>query len=214
MLRHFQGIMFDMDNTLLASKIDFKKMKSECLRILQAEQIKGLEKLDEHATSSQLIELASAFEKEHGERGIVERMFSAVVEIETEGMREAVLEPGAMEVVKRLSEEKTLVIVTNNATQAAVYALERLNIAHYFSDIYGRDRMVAMKPAPESLESVLRNYPQISKQEWVMIGDSWIDGRAAEGAAVRYICYSGSKPLHKQKNVPVLHYITMLQQLI
>lgn len=214
MLRHFHGIMFDMDNTLLASKIDFKKMKSECLRIIQDEQINGWQKLGAHMTSSQLIELAVAFEKEHGERGIVDKMFSAVVEIETEGMSEAVLEPGAMEVVKRLSEEKTLVIVTNNATSAAVYALERLNIAHYFADIYGRDRMGAMKPAPESILSVLTHYPQIENDKWVMVGDSWIDGCAAQGANVRYICYNGSKPLHEQKQVSVFNYITTLQQLL
>ena len=210
MLQRFKGIMFDMDNTLLASKINFKQMKLQCLQLLKDNEVDGWQKLGEHATASQMIELA----KVRGKAAIVEQMFSKVEDIEKEGMREAVLEPKVLEVVRRLAEEKTLVIVTNNATTAAVYALERLNIAHYFTDIYGRDKMDAMKPSPESIQSVLTRHPQIETDKWVMIGDSWIDGRAASGAGVHYICYNGSKHLHEEKGVPVLHYITALQQLL
>lgn len=202
--------MFDMDNTLLASKIDFPKMKLRCLNLLQDYQVDGWQELGGHATASEMIELA----KERGKNDIVKEMFTLIEGIEKEGMKEALLEPGALEVVQHLAKEKTLVIVTNNATTAAIYALERLNIASYFTDIYGRDRLLAMKPAPDSLRSVLARYPQLKRDEWVMVGDSWIDGQAAKTVGIPYICYNGSRRSHEEKQIPMLAHIKTLQQLL
>ncbi len=212
---NYKGIMFDMDNTILKSKIDFKKMKEDCRAILIANNVHNWSRIDDLRTPSQLIELAKEYERVFGDQNkLVERMLNVATKCETEGMKDAVLEDGALLVLRNLSRVKKMVIVTNNATAAAKVALANTGVIDYFDDVFGRERFPALKPSSESIKAVLDTYPNTSFKDWVMVGDSWIDGKAALGADVDFIAYRIPKEELVEHHIQPIKTIFTLDELL
>ncbi|WP_426453382.1 HAD family hydrolase [Paenibacillus sp. S-38] len=181
-----RGIIFDMDNTLLSSRIDFAAMKAEVHRALL--DFGGLPDglpLEQHTTAT-LIGLA----KERGlGAGPLSEVWTLVAEHELRGMEGAGLEPGAETMLKRLHGRLPLAVVTNNAEPAAAAALELTGISGYLDLLVGREGMEALKPSPAGCLAVLAKYPGLPAADWVSLGDSWIDGRAAMDAGIPFVSY-------------------------
>ncbi|WP_018921779.1 HAD family hydrolase [Salsuginibacillus kocurii] len=202
-MKHYAGWMFDMDQTLIASAINFDDMRQACIQELHLANVVLPEEVGEKPPPAQLIEAGRKYEKQYGNNGLVERMYACVAACEMEGMKEAEAEAGAKELVSYLSKEAELVVVTNNATESAITALRNNGLLSYFQAVYGRDRLQALKPSPDSVKKVLHDYPMISAKDWVMIGDSWIDGKAANLAGVDFISYHAAN-LTENEIIPVL----------
>lgn len=147
-----RAILFDMDNTLLASRIDYDAMRREVGEWLVRE---GFLAEGEAAggTTASLINAAA-------ERGLdgseLDRVWAICARHETEGMRGAGLEPGARETLERLrGRGLLLVILTNNALAAAERALDETGIRRYFDCVAGRESVPQMKPSPDAVRAVL-----------------------------------------------------------
>lgn len=211
----YKGIMFDMDNTILKSKIDFGKMKYACKQILLDNNVHKWTNLDDLKTTSQLIEVGKEYERQFGEENkIVEKMLAAATLCEIEGMKEATLEEGAFRVLQSLAKEKLLVILTNNATVAAKEALLETGVSCFFERIFGRDCLPALKPSPLGVKRILQQYPHLEPSDWAMIGDSWIDGKAAVGAGVDFIGYQIEEAELKENNIEAVLLISKLEQIL
>ncbi|AEI41215.1 HAD family hydrolase [Paenibacillus mucilaginosus] len=206
-----RGIIFDMDNTLLSSRIDFAAMKGDVYKALL--ELGGLPEpvvLEEHTTAT-LIGLA----KERGlADGPLTAIWTLVAEHELRGMEGAGLEPGAAEMLKRLHGRLPLTVVTNNAEPAAAAALEQTGIARYIDLLVGREGMDALKPSPSGFLSVLGRYPGIPAAEWVSLGDSWIDGKAAMGAGVPFVSYGSPAGAMEARGVRTAGRILQLDEWI
>lgn len=182
-----QGVMFDMDNTLVASRIDYAGMKGAVHRYLATRGVLP-ETMDlaPHTTSTLIAEaLATGWRDEDGIRG----MWAVVTHHEIAGMQGAGLEPGAKDVLEALYGEVRLAVVTNNSFAAAEEALGRNRILHLFDCVVAREQMAAAKPAPDGYVAVLARFPDAPAANWLAVGDSWIDGKAAEAAGIRYAAY-------------------------
>jgi phosphoglycolate phosphatase len=181
-----KGMMFDMDNTLLQSNIDFKLMKSDVFNFLIRHHILMVDFAIEEHTTSTLIEYVRTL-------GIpaelYESMMDRTAKHELIGMHEAGLEHGAKQLLDSLHNKYTLVVITNNSLVAALDALTRTGIAHFFDLIIGREMMTALKPSPSGFHYVMDQFPNIKPHEWISIGDSWIDGKAAQDAGIPFISY-------------------------
>lgn len=188
-LEHIQGVIFDMDNTLLQSRIDFSAMRLEIYQYLVKLNVLSSHMDLNSYTSSTLIDIAkqnnlSVFHEK--------KLWSIAAKHELLGMENAGLEAGATEVLHELQHRYKLVILTNNAQSAAEKALLETGIIQYFDLIVGRERMSSLKPSPSGVCFILDNYPKLNCDMWLLIGDSWIDGKAAEAAGVRFISYQTS----------------------
>ncbi|MEK4979947.1 HAD family hydrolase [Bacillus sp. FSL K6-6540] len=184
-----KGIVFDMDNTLLHSSIDFGAMKRDIYAFLCSHSIlsPGLS-MDTHTTSTVI---AEAMNTGRLSEELSCMMWDIAKEHEIQGMMGAKLEDGAMELVQQLHGQLHLAIVTNNAVEAAMTALEENRIAHYFDLIIGREAMGLLKPAPDGYMEVLRHFHHTSPKEWLSVGDAWVDGKASESAGIPFIAYRG-----------------------
>lgn len=210
-LKPFQGVIFDMDNTLLKSNIDFFKMKKATRDFLVDEGI--LEEHDdwEDKTASQIIERGRTDSRF---ASIESQVWRLVAEIEAEGMRDATLEPGALEIARQLKRAgKTIAILTNNAYFAAEEALRKLSIFDEFDLVIGREQMEALKPSPSGVFVILDRWKEIEPERWVLIGDSWIDGMAAQKAGISFISYQADSKELKDKGVETFAQIDRLDQL-
>ena len=207
-----KGIIFDMDNTLLQSKINFLEMK-QAIFTLWAEHGLCEPTFDWRSyTASQLIEMGRKSGRMTSQ--LEQTMWAAVTAIEKAGMHEAVLEDHVKEVLAHLKERYHLFILTNNAYAAAEEALNHTGIADCFQEIVAREQMTTLKPHPSGIHYILGQYPQWSAPAWTMVGDSWIDGKAAHGGEVAFIAYQGERADMERNEVSPRAYITDLRELL
>jgi len=178
-----------MDNTLLQSRIDFGAMKREIYSYLCSYGIlpTGMS-MDDHTTSTII---AEAMKTDLLTDELSFKMWDIAKKHEVQGMIGAKLETGALELIQQLHGQLHLAIVTNNAKEAAMTALEENQIAHYFDLIVGREAMGFLKPAPDGYYEVLKHYHETSPQEWLSVGDAWVDGKASQDAKIPFIAYRG-----------------------
>jgi len=178
-----------MDNTILRSRIDFASMKNDTFQFLVSQGILPSNIILNNHTTATIIEEAMRTDKLTEK--LLQKMWEIPTRYETEGMKGADLEPGVFELLEQLSCEYCMVIVTNNAIEAAETALTNNKIMHYFDCVVGRGIMGALKPSPDGFHHILKQYEHIPAEEWISIGDSWIDGKASAEANIKFISYQG-----------------------
>ena len=206
------GIIFDMDNTLLQSKIDFAGMKRAVFEELARRELCVSDLEWKNYTTSQLIEMARQSRKMEADAEAV--IWEIVAGFERDGMQDAILEPYVSEMLAEIHAHSHMTVLTNNACSAAVEALTRTGIAHYFDYIAGREQMTALKPSPSGVRYILQQYPHMSEECWTFVGDSWIDGKAAGEGGIRFVAYKSSADEMEQKGVCPHVYISHMRELV
>jgi phosphoglycolate phosphatase len=197
-----RGIIFDMDNTLLRSKIDFQAMKNELSRYFSSLGLLPEHVLLEKYTASTLMEEANRTNRMTDQQKA--EMWEICKRHEQIGMKGAMLEPGVAELLETLYGKYVLTVVTNNSLDAAESALRENGVASYFDCVVGRELMKSLKPSPDGVHYILNRYPHISASGWIAVGDSWIDGKAAAEAGVKFISYRGDlKTMNKNGVYPI-----------
>jgi len=106
-------------------------------------------------------------------------------------MENAPLEPGVEELIKELYGKYILVVVTNNSVEAAIRAFKDNNVYKYFDLIVGREMIKSLKPSPDGFIYVLEKYKTIPPEEWLSVGDAWLDGKASMDVGIKFISYKG-----------------------
>lgn len=206
------GILFDMDNTLLNSRIDYAKMKADTHRFLADLGVVPDElDLTVHTTGTLIAEaMSTGLMREDWIRD----MWDLVTAHEVKGMQGADLEPGVRELLDALEDHLRLVVVTNNSQAAAREALVRNDVWHVFDGVIGRDQMPAIKPHPDGFLTAMARYPEIAREHWLAIGDSWIDGKAAADAGIRFVAYRSDPVALEQNGVTAMAELTDIRDLL
>lgn len=211
MKHQLKGIVFDMDNTILRSRIDFQAMKNETYQFLLSKEILPDEYNLDYQTTSTIIE--EAIQTNRMTEVLLNEMWDIAKKHEVYGMQGADLEPGAVESLSELKGRYHIALVTNNSVEAAEIALRENNIFEYFDFIIGRELMKAMKPSPDGYLRVLDEFKH-SANEWLSVGDSWIDGKASISAGIRFIAYRSDKEMLKQMKVHPTAELSSLLELM
>jgi len=161
-----RGVIFDLDGTLIDSKLDFDQMRCD------------MEFADEQLILETLEALPEGERKERC-RGILHGH-------EYRGAMSATLMPGAIELLSELDRRRLpQAILTRNSREMTDLALQRLQLA--FSQVLTRED-APPKPDPEGLHIICRNW-QIDPRDVVFVGDFHFDviaGRRAGMATVLY----------------------------
>jgi len=182
-------LVFDLDNTLVHSRIDFRGLRRALIAALRAAG--ATDESDEALVRFPIPELVLIGE-EHDERtgaALVPALWEMVVAYETAGMAVATIEAGAGEVLARLRGRGFgMAVLTNNARPATLAALERFALRPFFDVIVTRDDVAALKPASDGVRRAIAAFDGRVRRTLV-IGDSWIDGRAAAGAGAAFLAF-------------------------
>lgn len=211
-MKRRKGIIFDMDNTLLQSHIDYAAMKRDTYELLVEQGMLASEMdLDRHTTST-LIQFA----EESGKMtdSLSNQIWEIVKEHEVKGMEGADLEPGVTELLDQLNSNYILTVLTNNSVEAAEKALREQNIRDYFELVVGRETTQTLKPSPEGVLYIVNHFPDLSREDWVSLGDAWIDGLAATRAGVSFISYQTDLSVMYENGVEVEARISSFAELI
>lgn len=170
------AVLFDLDGTLVHTRIDFPAMKQAALRLVAAE---GLDPA-EFAPLDVLSILNTAALHLRDSRSFLEQAEEALVEIELAACEGAEESEGAGETLDWLLSHGIRVgIVTRNSPQAARRVLASIPLPHEV--LLTRADTPRVKPDPIHLELALQRL-EVPPAEALMVGDHTMDvlgGKAA-----------------------------------
>ncbi len=140
-----------------------------------------------------------------------EAVWAVALAHEREALGDAALEPGAREALlgSRAAGWSTAVW-TNNTRAISLAALERFGLLPHLDLVVTRDDMAALKPDPDGWRVIARH---MAPAKAVVVGDSWVDGAAAEAAGVPFIAYRPNPAELARRGVSPLASITDLATL-
>jgi phosphoglycolate phosphatase len=202
-------LIFDFDNTLIDSRIDFSDLRTSLIDMLMAAgplsaPPEDLRRLPLHA----LADLGSAISD-----GLGRAMWSAIEAYEAEGLKGAAAMPHAQAVLKTLSDRGVrLALLTNNARRATETFLDALGLSCYLDAIVTRDDVPRMKPDPAGVRAILDRVGPVRAA--YLVGDSWLDGRAAEAAGIRFIGFGPRREEVEARGIVPWAWITDLRELL
>ena len=175
--------VFDLDHTLIRSPLDLAAMALDMRHHLERHCGPLPAKPDRYRVG-ELLHWCQANAPTHETP-----LWEIALDHERRAVVDAVLEPGAREAVEGARAAGYVTAVwTNNAREVAAVALERCAMLPALDLVVTRDEMRALKPDPDGWR-VLAGHFGSAPADAVVIGDSWVDGVAAQAAGVPFIAY-------------------------
>ncbi len=184
--------VFDLDHTLVRSPLDLQAMRADVRALATTRRVA----LPESAVTWTVAQTIGAIAAQAPE--IEPAAWAIILEHETRALDAVACEPGASEMLETLAASGlALAVWTNNARRATEAALARCGLASFFAILVTRDE-AALKPDPDGLRLIMAAYAE--RPIWV-IGDSWIDGAAAQAGGVAFIAYRTDPAELARRNV-------------
>jgi len=131
---------------------------------------------------------------------------------ERRAMEQATLEPYAREALAAMKQLGFATAVwTNNDRVVTDFVLARFALLDHLDLIVTRDDVVHLKPDPDGLRVVRERWP--GAERIVVVGDSWVDGLAAQAGGVPFIAYRGDEAELERRGVVIAACIASLLDL-
>ena len=189
-----EGVVFDLDGTLISSPLDFRAMRREIVRTAGEFgcRIPGGSAAANDLSTAQLL---SAVREEMARMQLSKAMmkrFEVTVNRrldlkELKSVGEVRPRPGAIDLLDKLKARSYhLGILTRSSTGYCHAALERVAFSQYFPNCRTRSTRGPMKPDPQALLSLLRTMG-VRPSRAVFVGDHLDDARCAMGAGVDFV---------------------------
>jgi phosphoglycolate phosphatase len=176
--------VFDLDHTLVNSPLDLRAVGREMEAFVRSHGV-PLPAREQRWSAPELFDLVRR-EAAH----LAAEVLAIPVAHERQAMEQATLEPHAAET---LADVRALgfatALWTNNDRVVADHVLARFDLVSQLDLIVTRDDVMRLKPDPDGLRVVREHWPLAPRI--VVVGDSWVDGAAANAAGVPFIHYGG-----------------------
>ena len=206
-----RALIFDLDGTLIDSKLDLILSVNAMLREL------GRQELAEETISGyigrgapQLVAqaLGASASEEQRQRGL-EFFLRYYEEHKMDNTR---LYPGVAEALYKLS-HLPMAVLTNKPVRVSVRILEALGLGRKFRAVYGGNSFETKKPDPLGVRTILGELQAIAEQA-VMVGDSEIDVQTARNAGTIAVAVNYGFGIHDRTAHPADAYLDRLTDLV
>jgi len=208
------ALIFDMDNTLIGSRIDFAAIRRTLIALLRGAG--ATDATDETLTRRAIPELVmcgTVHDHAHG-TAMTEEMWRIIDAHERAGLAEAEVLDDAPAVLRTLGARgHPVAILTNNSRAAALEALRATRLLECAQTLVARGDVMALKPAGDGVREALRRLGGTGPRAYV-IGDSWIDGAAAAATGARFIAYRRPVEELRQRGVTPWRTVQHLRELL
>jgi phosphoglycolate phosphatase len=178
-------VVFDLDNTLVHSKIDFLGIRNAIIaRLLEAGAIEAPPANPRVRAIPEWLEVAAAYDPR-----LATELWQVVDRFEREGMVHGTVEDDARQTLDQLQTAGSrLAVLTNNSIGSAEAALERFDLRIPLELVLARELVPALKPAGAG---VAQAHAALGGGPIYVVGDSYIDGLAAQRAEVgaRFVAF-------------------------
>jgi len=185
--------MFDLDDTLIVSTIDFMKFRVRLMGYLEE---MGAD-MSDYSIDETAVSMISKFERELRRKGAddgkvgscLDEIDSRLNAIELERIDGTRAAPGAAELLRLLRKEGIRIgILTRGSPEYARRALKIAGLADLVDAVIARDRAsgIAPKPSPESAFALAKKLG-VKVDESIMVGDFSIDYICARDSGMRFL---------------------------
>jgi phosphoglycolate phosphatase len=198
--------VFDLDHTLVSSPLDLRAVARDMEAFVRDRGV-ALPPREHRWSAPELFDLVRR-EAAH----LAGEVLAIPVAHERRAMEQATLEPFAAETLAALKQLGfAIAIWTNNDRVVADFVLSRFDLVPHLDLVVTRDDVARLKPDPDGLRVVRARWPLASRV--VVVGDSWVDGVAAQAGGVPFIAYRADLAELDRRNVAVTARIASLLDL-
>lgn len=185
-----KAVIFDLDGTLINSKIDFRKMKRRNIRLLEAsgaEQGLLTEEMLNYDIERRAIEdLRKKGVSEAEIQKILQKVAEIMNEIELEALEDSKLLDGVVETLEKLKRQGLKIgIITRSCREYANRILDKFKLERLIDAVAARDDVLKPKPDPEH-PRCLMEILGVKPSETVLIGDHPMDALCAKNIGIRF----------------------------
>ena len=206
-----RALIFDLDGTLIDSKLDLILSVNAMLHEM------GREQLHEDTISGyighgapQLVAQALGNTSTQPEREQALKFFLAYYEDHKMDSTRAY--PGVPEALQHLA-AFPMAILTNKPVRVSNRILEELGLAKYFRAVYGGNSFETKKPNPHGAHTILREFGA-APAEAILIGDSAVDVQTARNAGTFAAAVNYGFGAHDRAAHPADIYLDRLTDLV
>jgi phosphoglycolate phosphatase len=202
-------IIFDFDNTLIDSRINFAELRAVLIDRWASRASLPAPREDLMRQSLRdIVQGATTAAPD-----LADSLWATIEQYEAAGLEGATLMPHARTVLQDLAARGfTLALLTNNARPATHRALEAMGLAPLLALAFTRDDVPALKPDPSGVSLIVERLGP--SRATYLVGDSWIDGLAAEGAGVPFIGFGQRRADAEARGVVPWAWISDLRELL
>jgi phosphoglycolate phosphatase len=179
-----RAFIFDLDGTLIDSKMDLVNSVNAMLRAMGRSQL-PTETVAGYIGHGAPKLIASALGSEASDADRKSALAIFLAHYQEHCLDETRAYPGVREGLTALVGQP-MSVLTNKPLTMSVHILESLGLAQFFATVYGGDSFPAKKPDPEGALAILHELG-VAPEEAAMVGDSDVDIQTARNSGMRAV---------------------------
>jgi beta-phosphoglucomutase-like phosphatase (HAD superfamily) len=186
------AVLFDMDGTVTEFTFDVAGAREAVAGILIQSGVPD-EMISREIQVYQMLNLGSRYLEDNGAdpSTVLDRAYDELERVDLRSATDPKLTPGIDELLDFLRQRSVpTVLVTNSSERAARSVLTRLNLQNLFTRVVARRKGLRLKPHPDMILCGLSAISVKPSPSVYVVGDSWLDMRAAVLAGVTGIGFS------------------------
>jgi phosphoglycolate phosphatase len=176
-----RALIFDLDGTLIDSKLDLIHSVNAMLREMKRPQLES-ETISGYIGHGAPQLVARAMGGRATEEELKHALQFFLGYYEDHKMDNTCAYPGVAETLERLL-HMPMAVLTNKPARISVRILKSLGLDEYFRAIYGGNSFESKKPDPFGAATILRELA-VAPQEGMIVGDSEVDVQTARNAGM------------------------------
>ncbi len=194
-------LIFDLDGTLVNSKIEYNELKAD-LRALIHEMVSEKEYELITGVSRSILELVELIAKKDLNGQKTKKAWEIVEDYELRGYENVEIDPDVIPTLEKIkSNGHIIAILTNNSKKLTRIAMKKYEFDKYITEVITRDDVKRTKPDPEGIKKLMTKFDK-NADKTIFIGDSWLDAQAAENAGVQFIYFRDKAFTRDKKKKP------------
>lgn len=178
-------IVFDLDGTLVDSRLDLAGSANRLLEELGAPQL-SVDQVVAMVGEGARVLVGRVLAAAHVEADLDEALERFLLIYDRHLVDHTTLYPGIVETLDALEGITRLAVLTNKPQQHTERLLEALDLRRFFAEVIGGDSRFPRKPDPAALEHLMAS-AGATPQTTIMVGDSMIDVETARRASA-HVC--------------------------
>jgi len=205
-----RAFLFDLDGTLIDSKLDLVNSVNFMLQEMQREvlPLATIASYIGHGAPKLVADVLGPDTAEADRKRGLEVFLAHYSEHNLDATRAY---PGVVEGLEAL-QDRPMAVLTNKPKKMSVEILEALGLLKYFRAVYGGDSFEKKKPDPAGALTILKDLGA-QPQEAAMVGDSDVDIKTARSAGMLAIAVNYGFGQHDRQAQPADLYVDSLQEI-
>jgi phosphoglycolate phosphatase len=205
-----RAFLFDLDGTLIDSKLDLVNSVNFMLREMQrgALPLVTVASYIGHGAPKLVADVLGPDTAEADRKRGLEIFLAHYSKHNLDATRAY---PGVLEGLEAL-QDRPMAVLTNKPKKMSVEILEALGLLKFFRAVYGGDSFEKRKPDPAGAQAILKDLSAIPP-EAAMVGDSDVDIKTARNTGMLAIAVNYGFGQHDRQTQPADLYVDSLQEI-